>query len=105
METIKKQIGERIKLLREKMQLSQKDFAELIGMKNQYLSNVEKGLNGITIEKLIEICNKTGISSDYIIFGKNSISAYQIQENFSKYTNEELITAFDIIKNTIILYK
>lgn len=104
MEIIRKAMGERIKMLREKMQLSQKQLAGSIGMKTQYLSNVEKGLNGLTIEKLIEICNVTGTSADYIIFGTNSISTHQIQNNFSKYTDEEISMAFEIIKNIIILY-
>lgn len=105
MKTKKEEIGERIKILREKMQMNQKQFAELIGMKTQYLSNVEKGLNGITIDKLIKICNITGATSDYIIFGTNSISSLQIQKNFSKYTNDEISIAFEIIRNIVLLFK
>ena len=105
MKTKKEEIGERIKILREKTQMNQKQFAELIGIKTQYLSNVEKGLNGITIDKLIKICNITGATSDYIIFGTNSISAHQIQKNFSKYTNDEIYLAFEIIRNIVLFFK
>ena len=105
METKKEEIGGRIKVLREKMQLNQKQFAELIGMKTQYLSNVEKGLNGITIDKLIKICNITGTSSDYIIFGTDNISSHQIHENISKYSSDQISMAFELVKDIVLLFK
>lgn len=104
-EKSKIEIGERIKSIRNNMGMSQKDFSKLIGMKTQYLCNVEKGNSGLTVEKIIEICNKTEISSDYLIFGINNLYVDEIKTKFSKYSTDEINLAFEIVKNTILLFK
>lgn len=101
-EKIKIEIGERLKSIRNNMGMSQKDFSKLIGMKTQYLCNVEKGNNGLTVEKIIEICNKTGISSDYLIFGTNNFHVDELKKIFSKYSIDEINSAFEIVKNTVL---
>ena len=37
------EIGKRVTEIRTKMQMSKNEFARLIGMKNQYLGDVERG--------------------------------------------------------------
>ena len=54
---LKQEIGERVKEIREnKMHMTKVQFANLIGMKNQYLGTVESGQRGLTVEKALEIC-------------------------------------------------
>jgi len=51
-------IGNRIKELRiSRTNLSQEDFANMIGLDRTYLSRVESGKQNLTIEKLNDICN------------------------------------------------
>jgi len=50
-------IGNRIRFLRiNKTNLSQEDFASLIGVDRTYLSRVESGKQNLTVEMLIKIC-------------------------------------------------
>lgn len=49
------EIGKRIREYRNKMGISQEDFALLIGMDRTYYSSVEKGKHNITIMNLKKI--------------------------------------------------
>ena len=62
------QIGNRVKRAREKSGLTQEIFAELIDRTPQFVSDLERGVSGISIETLQTICEKLCISSDSILF-------------------------------------
>lgn len=71
------QIGDRVKRAREKSGMTQEQFAELIGRTPQFVSDLERGVSGISIETLRTICEKLCISSDSILFAdrhENDIS-------------------------------
>ncbi|HAS56448.1 MAG TPA: transcriptional regulator [Firmicutes bacterium] len=55
-------IGDRVKELRSKQNLSQKDLALICGFDRTYLSRVESGKQNITIEKLLVLCAKLNVS-------------------------------------------
>ena len=68
------EIGSRIRSIREGMKLSRNSFSEKINISEVFLSQIERGEKSISLNTLINICNTTGFSSDYILFGnlKNS---------------------------------
>lgn len=66
------EIGKRVAEIRSNMGMTKVEFAELIGITNQYLGRVERGENGLTIEKAVNIGEKTGVSLDYLLTGKQS---------------------------------
>lgn len=101
----KVEIGKRVTKIRKDMNMTKKDFAKLIGMKEQYLGTVENGQKGLTIEKAITICNKTGVSADYLLLGVNNIIKDHIKDEFSNYTTQQINTAFEIINKTVLLLK
>ena len=49
---MKKQIGLRIKNIRENMNMSKEEFSKLLGISGQYLGIVERGKSCLSIEKL-----------------------------------------------------
>lgn len=55
-------IGDRVKELRSKQNLSQKALALICGFDRTYLSRVESGKQNITIEKLLVLCAKLNVS-------------------------------------------
>ena len=65
------QIGEEIRKARERANLSQAEFGELVSLGTKNVSDIERGVAGITISTLKRICEKLSISSDLIIFGDN----------------------------------
>lgn len=63
------QIGERIKAAREHAGLTQEQFAERIDVSPQYVSDLERGVVGVSIATLKRVCTCLGVSSDQILFG------------------------------------
>ena len=50
-------IGRNIKNIRKDLDLTQEDFAEKLNINAQFLSQVETGKAGISIDNAINICN------------------------------------------------
>lgn len=61
------EIGERIKLFREDRNLSQKDFAEKIGVSNSRVSNWEQGINRPDVDLLKKICETLNVSPSELL--------------------------------------
>lgn len=66
------QIGEQIKLARERSKLTQEQFAERIDVSPQYVSDLERGVVGVSVATLKRICTILGVSSDQILFGQEA---------------------------------
>ena len=70
--------GERVKQLRLSAGMTQEQLAELIDVSPQYISDLERGVVGISIATLRRLCEKLRISSDQILFSRkpeNDVSA------------------------------
>lgn len=105
-EKLKIEIGKRVEEIRENnMHMSKCEFAQLIGMKNQYLGYVEYGEKGLTIEKVIEICNKTGVSADYLLRGIDNPLRDCLQKLLEKYSEAEICKSFEILNSLLPLLK
>lgn len=91
---MKGEIGKRITEIRKSMNMNKEQFAKLIGMSGQYLGTVEKGVNGLSLDKLIVICKKTNVSADYILFGKQIIN----RNAFSTLNENQISHAFKILE-------
>ena len=100
---VKAEIGNRIREIRKDMNMRQCEFAALCGMSKQMLCYIEQGKNSVTIESLINICNATGESADYIVFNKanDCDPPYnrRLQNKLSKYSEEEFKNALGIIND------
>lgn len=68
-ERIKIDIGKRIEFIRNEKNMTKEDFAKLINISGQHLGKTIVGKKGMSIEKIIEISNKTGYSTDFILKG------------------------------------
>ena len=66
------EIGKRIAECRRRHSLTQEDLANEIEVSTQYISNLERGLVGASVETIIKICNVLESSSDYILLGSGS---------------------------------
>ena len=59
--------NERIVYIRESLNLSQKQVAEHLGIKQQQYARYEKGINEIPVHHLKNLCLYFGVTSDYIL--------------------------------------
>ena len=66
-DTIK--VGERIRKIREELNMSREKFSEMIDISDVFLGQFERGERSLSVKTLIKIVNYTGFSSDFILFG------------------------------------
>lgn len=64
------QIGEQVRLAREKAKVTQEQLAERIDVSPQYVSDLERGVVGPSVSTIKRICISLNVSSDQLLFGK-----------------------------------
>ncbi|MBR4056758.1 MAG: helix-turn-helix transcriptional regulator [Oscillospiraceae bacterium] len=92
------QIGERVRIAREQTKLTQEALAERIEVSPQYISDLERGVVGISIPTLKRVCIALGISSDQILFGTISESRNAaIEKRCSNLSDADFYALLDIV--------
>ena len=92
------QIGERIKAAREAAGQTQEQLAEAIEVSPQYVSDLERGVVGISIPTLKRLCTHLGVSSDRILFDrKTEAYAAAIGEKCRSLSDSQFRMAMDIL--------
>lgn len=71
-ETIKKEIGKRLKDLRKERKLSQDKLADKLDVNHKSISSYETGKTEIPLRLLYRYVKIFGVSADYILFGNDS---------------------------------
>ena len=92
------QIGEQIKSAREQAKLTQEQLAERVEVSPQYVSDLERGVVGISIPTLKRVCTTLGVSSDQILFGtatKNRAAA--INDLCKSLTEEQFVILSEVV--------
>lgn len=86
------EIGMRIREVREKIyRESRQNFAERCRISENNLGKLERGEICISVKALNKICSATGVTSDYILFGKNengNLSTRKLIDNFLDNSSE-----------------
>ncbi len=107
MSALYKAIGGRIAALRRENQITQAALAEQLDISVKHLSEVERGITCLSLEKLVTVCTILSTSMDYLIHGidhrgpeTRNIPGY-ILELFS--SDDE--TQKQLLQQTILLFK
>lgn len=74
------QIGLRVRKAREDMGLSREQLAELVDVSALFLSYIECGQRGMSLETLISLCSALGVSADDILLGNQRPCEDQLEE-------------------------
>lgn len=69
---MKKQ-GLYLKTVREKLNISQVDFATKLGVKKQYLSAIENESKGLSKKIILQIKDLFGVNPNYLLMGEGEI--------------------------------
>lgn len=93
-------IGLRIKEIRENRKITQEQLAEKIEICSaSQVSDIERGLSGVSVGKLMDICKTLNVPSDYLLFGKVSETiSNPMNEYLEKMTAEQLKCAEEMIE-------
>lgn len=70
-----KEIGQRLKLLRQERGLTQTEFAELVGLSQPNVSAIERGARGATLHQVIRFALALGASTDAILLAAQAPTA------------------------------
>ena len=92
-------IGKRIQQARKAKRYTQAELADMINMSSKNLSQLERGMTGISLSTLINICKVLDISADYILFGidNNGQNKNAINVMLSELTEKEQIYAENLL--------
>lgn len=94
--------GDRIKKLREELELSQIELSERMGINNSVLSRIESGKRPIQDSELIAFSDFFDVKSDYILGRTNRRNNDESNLSFyggpKDWTEDELKAADDFIK-------
>lgn len=102
-------VGANIKREREKANFTQEQFSELMGIGPKSLSSIERGVVGVSLTKLLRICDILHISANVLLYEQtqqNDVDSITLQlttlsaEQFEIVSNvmTNLIRAFSLEK-------
>ena len=95
------EVGNRIRNVREELRMSRSVFSEKINISESYLAQLELGNKSIGMNTLISLCEYTGYSSDYFLFGK--IGENDLRKRIIRMVNiipeESLDLVYEIIRS------
>ena len=64
--------GERLRGIRENMKMNREEFSEKIDITDSFLGQIERGERALSVKTLRKVVRYTGISADYLLFGKGT---------------------------------
>lgn len=64
------EIGERIRIQRRRMGLTQEKVAEILGISVTYYGEIERGNRKISVERVITLCEKLDMEPNYLLLGE-----------------------------------
>lgn len=97
------EIGIRIQISREQAGLTQEQLAEKIDRSTQFISTIERGVAGPSLETVISLCNVLAVSSDWLLRGmRKEPDVDTVAEKLSR-MNSRSLSAMDRIADEILL--
>lgn len=91
-------IGRRVKSLRQGKKFTQEYIAEKLDVSCQHISDIERGLNGMSLPMLMELCKVLEADADYILFGTATRSENStINKIITKMTPQQSLHAEEIL--------
>ncbi len=98
-----KNIGAKIRLERENLNLTREKLAELLDLSPYYIGQIERGERKMSVETLVNISKILHVSIDYLLDNSCKIdNKYVVSESFDQYklneNDDELKELFSILK-------
>ena len=98
----------RLKEIRQNLKLTQKEFSQKIGIKQNTLLRLEKGYSKITKKRIKLICSNFGINENWLLNGNGEIfnkSKTEILADNKKDLEKEIKENITKINNDLITLK
>lgn len=96
------QIGERVRQAREQAKLTQEALAEKLEVSPQYVSDLERGVVGVSMTTFKKLCQILGVTSDQLLFGSDTMDRGAILANAcSTLTDEQFAILTDVVDSFV----
>lgn len=92
-----KDMGERVREIRNDLNLTKEALARELGVSGQFIGIVENGNSEISYDKLKKLCDLSGHSADYILFGRNPDAILKAKYKLQEFDQFEIQDACAII--------
>lgn len=79
-----KKLGERIRQERKRLNLTQAQLAEDIDISDTYMGSIERGERSLTLETLVRLVNRLGVTVDYLLSDSVTDTDSNIMEQFKQ---------------------
>ena len=79
-----KRLGTRIREERKRLNLTQAQLAEDIDISDTYMGAIERGERSLTLDTLVSLVNRLGVTVDYLLADSVSDSDTNIMEQFKQ---------------------
>ncbi len=80
-------LGERIREERQRLNLTQAALAEAIDISDTYMGAIERGERSLTLDTLVRLVNRLGVTVDYMLTDYVSDSDPNIMRQFKQITD------------------
>lgn len=79
-----KRLGQRIREERQRLNLTQAQLAEEINISDTYMGAIERGERSLTLDTLVRLANRLGVTVDYLLSDYVSDTDSNIVEQFKQ---------------------
>lgn len=79
-----KKLGKRIREERQRINLTQAELAEDIDISDTYMGAIERGERSLTLDTLVRLVNRFGVTVDYMLADSVADSDANIMEQFKQ---------------------
>lgn len=103
---IKRAVGKRIKIVRQRSGLTQDQLAEQVGLSPKYISGIERGVENPTMDILIRLAKMLGVEPyDLFLFGESEENEKALRKGVEKMVREadgvKLQLYFDVMRKVL----
>ena len=84
-----KRLGERIREERLHLHLTQAQLAEAIDISDTYMGSIERGERSLTLDTLVRLVNRFGVTVDYLLSDSVTDSDTNIMEQFKQIIDQQ----------------
>ena len=107
MSTLYPPMGKRIAQLRHEHHLTQQQLAEKLDISVKHMSEIERGLIGLSLDKLVLLCDILSTSLDFLVRGKDSDGQpkEQLPAYFSEVYDQSSPQQQEFLNSIILAYR
>lgn len=98
----KKDVGERIKVLRKRKHLTQSELSECLDYTNErQLQRIESGETACSVDKLMEVAQVLETSTDFLLFGAREVELQNLSHNIAIRSKGEQLFVLKIVETVL----